>query len=100
RHHRHILKTPRETRNALTYVLLNHQHHACQRGAGSMNVVDPFSSAPWFDGWSEPCERATSPPDMPSARTWLLAVGWRRRGLISPWELPASRSARRPPPAL
>src|SRR2546428_2771693 len=53
RHHRHILKTPREVRNALAYVILNHVHHAAQRGVGSLNVVDSFSSAAWFDGWSE-----------------------------------------------
>jgi REP element-mobilizing transposase RayT len=76
RHHRRPLKTPRETRNALAYVLLNgHKHHR------RFSDLDPRSSAPWFDGWRD---RAPLPDHRPIAapRTWLLATGWRRLGLL------------------
>jgi hypothetical protein len=78
RFHEHILGTPSQVRNALKYVLTNHAHHV--GGA----VVDPFSSGPWFGGWSErvsrprwtPClDPPTSPPE-----SWLLDGGWRRAG--------------------
>jgi REP element-mobilizing transposase RayT len=48
RYHAHELRSPREYRNALSYVLNNWKKHV--RGAGGM---DPCSSAPWFSGWSE-----------------------------------------------
>jgi putative transposase len=48
RYHAHELRSPREYRNALVYVLNNWKKHV--RGAGDM---DPCSSAPWFSGWSD-----------------------------------------------
>jgi hypothetical protein len=48
RYHVRALKTPREVRNALRYVLLNARHHASRLMGG---VFDPASSARWFDGW-------------------------------------------------
>ena len=56
RYHRHVLRTPREVRNALAYVLLNARRHLAKVG------------------------RALS--------RWLLRMGWRRHGLISPGEVP------------
>ena len=48
RYHRHDLRTPREVRNALRYVLLNvHKHH---RIIGERAFADPCSSASSFDG--------------------------------------------------
>ena len=43
RYHRHDLRTPTETRNALRYVLLNAQKH--YRIIGARDFADPFSSA-------------------------------------------------------
>jgi REP element-mobilizing transposase RayT len=90
RYHLHILKTPREVRAALAYVLLNARRHA--KKALRAVRLDPASSARWFDGWrgrrSEP-ERATP---VAQAHTWLLRAGWRRHGLLDPAEIPGLRS--------
>src|SRR5262249_35847921 len=73
RFHARLLKTPREVRNALVYVLNNFRKHV--RGARG---TDPCSSARWFGGWR------TGSPDIdtaaPTARaaTWLARIGWRR----------------------
>ena len=58
RYHARPLRTPTEVRNALRYVLLNARHHAAERGETlSPGWFDPFSSAPWFKGWSRPLDR-------------------------------------------
>jgi REP element-mobilizing transposase RayT len=94
RYHDRILRTPREVRNALAYVL----HNARRHGARFLGV-DPFSSGAWFDGWRESgpatCHPGT-PPSAAAARTWLLAVGWRRHGLLSVDEIPGPSRRRRP----
>ncbi len=81
-----ILRTPRQTRAALCYVINNVRRHAAQRGERvAWNWVDDRSSGAHFDGWTERRSRPPPEPDPPVARagTWLLAVGWRRHGLIS-----------------
>ena len=97
RYHAHALKTPREVRNALAYVLLNHRSHMARLGqaTGDRAEADPYSSAALFDGWSSGAlntsvASATVPPIAP-ARTWLLTTGWRRQGLLSLDETPAAR---------
>lgn len=85
-HHRE-LSTPTETRNALAYVYLNVHHHAKGRGLRwSPKLVDPFSSATWFDGWKTKIESIRKPAPSPVAnpQTWMLRVGWRRQGLLDP----------------
>jgi REP element-mobilizing transposase RayT len=90
RYHARALKTPREVRHALRYVLLNARKHERDSSRIPAGFVDPCSSAPWFDGWRRPSELAfvagVSPrsldPPVISARTWLLRVGWRRAGPI------------------
>ena len=72
RYHRRDLGSPRDVRNAVVYVINNHlKHHEWDAG-----LVDPCSSAPWFDAWMH----RPRPPDTPSptepARTWLLRRGW------------------------
>lgn len=105
RYHAHVLRTPREVRNALSYVLNNARKHGC-RVAGT----DPFSSGAWFDSGFEaiarssangckvsprriPGRRAGNPtnertPPLLPARTWLLSRGWRRHGPIAVWQVP------------
>lgn len=70
RYHDRVLKSPREVRNVLAYILRNSNHHGIQHSDG----MDPCSSARWFHG-----ER---PSPFPPARTWLASVGWRRCGWI------------------
>jgi REP element-mobilizing transposase RayT len=100
RYHLRLLPTPREVRSALRYVLLNARRHAAaaQKTASKVVGLDPASSARWFDGWRrDACAggpRGTSPPPVAErpavarARTWLLAVGWRRHGLLDPADVP------------
>jgi REP element-mobilizing transposase RayT len=95
RYHHRSLRTPREVRRALAYVLLNARRHLAKRRhvsrTGSVRL-DPASSARWFDGWRrgfEPGEiDVTARPEVAWPRTWLLRVGWRRHGLVDPAELP------------
>lgn len=81
RYHARVLKTPREVRNALAYVLQNAAHHKIHLAG-----ADPCSSGAWFDGWFgiERVLRNALDNPLPTARTWLLTHGWRRHGLIEP----------------
>jgi REP element-mobilizing transposase RayT len=85
-YHARALKTPREVRNALVYVLQNARKHGAH-----FSGPDPFSSGPAFDGWKEPIAAAVAVRAQPlvRARTWLLSIGWRRRGRIGVDERPA-----------
>ena len=80
RFHSRVLKTPREVRNTLAYVLLNTNHH----GVRYVDGCDPCSSGVSFDGWKDAKNTGadSSPGFLARARTWLLRVGWRRHGLI------------------
>jgi REP element-mobilizing transposase RayT len=87
RYHDRILRSPREVRNALAYVMNNARKHAAQgRAVRVTQPIDTFTSAPWFDGWKETLtvrgiEFVVRP--VATARTWLLSVGWRRHGLLN-----------------
>jgi REP element-mobilizing transposase RayT len=89
RYHLHLLHTPREVRNALAYVLLNARKHAAQAGRALSRAfaIDPASSGRWFEGWQRPVRDAgPAPPEgkpVAMARSWLLAVGWKRGGPLS-----------------
>ena len=92
RYHARVLRSPRDVRNTLRYLLDNQRQHEARRGVKlSRDWIDPFSSAYWFDGWREPvrlreprqrsllaCPRPTA-----LARSWLLKEGWRRGGLLA-----------------
>ncbi len=95
------LRSPREVRTAIVYVLMNHKKHgATIAGAGvgqGAQRLDTFSSAAWFDGFVARAGplivalRDRLPAKtiaVARPRTWLLREGWRRRGLISPDEHP------------
>lgn len=90
RYHVRALKTPREVRNALRYVLLNARRHVTR--VGGRPVLDRASSARWFDGWRAGARVAGGESvgvrAVAHARTWLLAVGWRRHGSIDPADVP------------
>jgi hypothetical protein len=94
RFHHRVLRTPREVRNALAYVLCNFRKHAAAAGFSSRGfaaAIDPASSGRWFTGWTRapapPVERAAVAP----GRSWLLRVGWWRYGRIDPREVPGRR---------
>ncbi len=87
RYHDHILRTPREVRHALAYVLNNARRH----GIRLKLAIDSFASGCWFDGWREkPSFKGLSSIVRPvaEARTWLLSVGWRKHRLIGLQEVP------------
>jgi REP element-mobilizing transposase RayT len=97
RYHLRVLRTPKEVRSALAYVLLNARRHA-RRASGPLRC-DPASSGRWFDGWRRrpelgfPQSGLRGPP-VAQARSWLLRAGWRRHGLIDPLEVPGTRKPR------
>jgi REP element-mobilizing transposase RayT len=93
RYHLRALRTPREVRNALAYVLLNVRKHWRQRNGSSPPVrLDVASSGAWFDGWksSPPSVEKREARDVARPRTWLLVKGWRQHGLIDPADTPGS----------
>jgi hypothetical protein len=94
RYHARWLRTPREVRNALCYVLQNFRKHV----AGARGL-DACSSAPWFTGWTTTRPLPATPSPVAPARTWLARVGWLRHGRLDPLEGPppalATASARR-----
>jgi REP element-mobilizing transposase RayT len=84
RYHARELKTPREVRNGLVYVLHNlKKHRPDERG------LDACSWAAAFGGWRD-FDPAQPIDWVPSPRSWLARVGWRRahRGLLSIRERP------------
>ena len=84
RYHCRALRTPREVRDGLVYVLSNgRKHHVSAPG------LDPCSSASWFGGWRERIVNPAGPAPVAPARTWLLRIGWRKGGSIGMCEAPA-----------
>jgi hypothetical protein len=75
-------------------VLLNGRHHAARSRGPAW--LDPCSSASSFTGWCRPCALLPgykeSEPILATAdpTTWLLRIGWRRQGALSPDEVPGS----------
>jgi hypothetical protein len=98
RYHARELRTPREVRASIVYVLMNHKKHQPQSAVRM--PLDPFSSAAWFDGFVARAGpyaialRDALPGEtiaVARPRTWLLRRGWRKRGLIAPEERPRAR---------
>jgi len=87
RYHARALRTPREVRHGIVYVLMNWRKHI-----PSARGLDECSSASLFDGWKVP--PASGPPDDDSPaptrppESWLARAGWKRHGLIGPNERP------------
>ena len=100
RYHVRVLKTPREVRNARAYVVQNARRHSAQRGVRRpKGWIDPHSSGAWFDGWKD-CSKSRLAEAQETAggerccsepRTWLMRVGWRKRGLVGVDEVPGVR---------
>jgi REP element-mobilizing transposase RayT len=90
RFHSRVLKTPKEVRACLAYVLLNSNRHAAKANAR----LDPCASGLYFDGWKAPPKAPPivgdegDDPPVVSAGTWLLAIGWRAHGLLRSNEVP------------
>ncbi len=96
RYHMRALRTPREVRNCLAYVLGNARRHGTPL---SPTYVDAFSSAAYFDGWRQKPQVGTIVPrggrkPVADPTTWLRRTGWRRKGLLDPTATPGSRRSR------
>jgi REP element-mobilizing transposase RayT len=91
RYHAHALTTPRETRRAVGYVLLNARRHAHQRGVHlPSNWIDPYASGAYFDGWTISIPRPNEDAPVAEATAWLLMRGWRRYAPIPLNEIPSA----------
>jgi REP element-mobilizing transposase RayT len=94
RYHRHDLATPSEVKRGLRYVINNARKHGVVHiGYGAFDL---YSSAQDFDGWVEPLLDYVQEPEPWSKRTprtWLLAKGWKRCGLLRLDETPGARRA-------
>ncbi len=87
RYHATALTTPRQTRNAIAYVLDNwRRHQEDLRGDRQRSaILDPYSTAVAFRGWADFTLEKLPDDYVPwraaSPETWLLREGWRRSGL-------------------
>jgi hypothetical protein len=104
RFHVRSLKTPLEVRRALAYVLNNFRRHVdAERPSLPLSFRDPCSSAHWFEGWDPewiyvpPDPRALGDPfsdldpGVVAPRSFLLRRGWRRHGVLRPFDVSTSR---------
>jgi putative transposase len=98
RFHQEVIKTPRQARRSLAYVLNNWRKHKEDRADFAKAwPIDPFSSAISFDGWKEREDAVVrwnrretyDPLVVYLPKTWLLQQGWQRHGLISFDEVPS-----------
>ena len=91
RYHDHVLRTPREVRSALAYVINNARKHRCAMAG----LPDEFASGWWFDGWRERLSLTglePGPAPVTPARNWLVTTGWRKHHPpISVDEIPGER---------
>jgi REP element-mobilizing transposase RayT len=98
-YHLEVIDSPRQTRNALAYVLNNWRRHREDKTSETRFwQVDPFSTAAAFFGWREanlalPRSEIDGEPPLPVARpeTWLLREGWKKHGPVSAFEVPGPR---------
>jgi hypothetical protein len=89
-----ILKSPKQVRHCLLYVLNNARRHAAQRGKVlAVDYVDPCSSGRYFDGWIGVWFEHRSGRDPPVVKPsiWLLRKGWRIWGELATWEIPGGK---------
>jgi REP element-mobilizing transposase RayT len=98
RYHEEIIRSPRQARHALSYVLNNWRKHREDRAPVAQGWnVDPFSTGVVFTGWKEregkflwkwreSYERLV----VYLPQTWLLREGWLKHGRISFHEVPSA----------
>ncbi len=86
RYHVEQLRTPRQVRHAMAYVLNNRRRHLCKLGRAqpAPTWVDPYGSGELAGH----VFRATGPPPCAEPRTWLARTGWKRYGLVRTDEVP------------
>jgi REP element-mobilizing transposase RayT len=99
RYHLEIIKTPRQARRSLSYVLNNWRKHREDRFEDTRDwKVDPYSSGVHFLGWKEREDAVVlwrwrdtyDPLVVYQPKTWLLREGWLKHGRVSFFEVPSS----------
>lgn len=92
RYHSSVITTRRYARHAIAYVLGNWRRHHEDFANGRLlpALLDRYSSALSFDGWSPrfrvPAGHTPLPVSRP--RTHLLRRGWAYDGPLDPWHAP------------
>jgi len=88
RFHGCVIRSPRQARNLLAYVLLNEHKDRALLGV-RLGGIDRYSSGVFFDGWADSYARPLSregpsleQTPVSAPESWLLRVGWRRHGLV------------------
>jgi putative transposase len=98
RYHAVVIASPRQARNALSYVMNNWRKHAEDRNDVTRRWdVDWYSSGAMFEGWKEHGRAGFArgrPPGLEpvlvgAPTTWLLRKGWKLHGAISCREEPS-----------
>ena len=97
RYHSRVLRTPREVRWALGYVLCNARKHNAELFYPKTlprRWLDACSSATLFSGWrGRPAPRPLTDSDpIAKPETWLLQKGWKKHGALPTDHLPRPRS--------
>ena len=101
RYHQEIIRTPRQARHTLSYVLNNWRKHGEDRARMARNWnVDPFSTGAVFADWKERegarlmwrWRDTYDPLVVYLPRTWLLSKGWMKHGRISFHEVPSRQA--------
>jgi len=93
RYHATQIRSPRQARSAVAYVLNNWRRHREDEGCERASVarLDPYSSALSFDGWTRGAYKVPedfTPLPVSAPETWLLRVGWKKYGSIDEHEVP------------
>jgi REP element-mobilizing transposase RayT len=106
RYHETFIRSPRQARHALAYVLNNWRRHREDRAERARDwLIDPFATGWAFDGWKERADapfawklrNTYQPIPVRMPRTWLLRIGWRMHGLIGVREAPGPQAGPREP---
>jgi putative transposase len=100
RYHLVVIRSPKQMRNVLAYVMNNWRRHGADRGFASKWLIDPYASGFAFTGWKElqhgtalwPATATVSWLVVKPPGSWLLTRGWERSGAaISVFEVPGRR---------
>jgi len=100
RYHLVVIRSPRQMRSVLAYVMNNWRRHGADRSPAPGWLVDPYASGFAFAGWKElrngqrlwPASVTASWLVVKPPRSWLLKTGWERGGgAVSVFEVPGRR---------
>ncbi len=99
RYHARVIRSPRQARNALAYVINNWRRHKEDGGSATRGWhIDAYSSANRFTEWNEAYVARIpdefEPLPVCSPQSWLLGQGWKLHcSSISVYECPGQQDA-------